>query len=403
MSTQADLLSRLIKYVSNDRQRHVENFLTEVLVAFLNRLAKTQAHLHREFIFHVLLAQCPNVAELTILRKQIAYGRCGWRTQEFIPWRNSRKIADLVLFGERGRPLMLVENKVNARVAVINDAPSTKEQEEKVNQLHVYGRWLNRHNRNGALVLLTHAENEPPDFHTGDYGVNIRATAFWVTVTEWLSRTRRRIHDPIAAYLSSQLDTFLETEGIVAMQVQDIKRPQALFTKRAELIGNSDRDMLVAAEDALFESMKAAREALTDIDLEWTAPKYNWGALLCWAGSPANNNIEFGFGFTHGSNEAWCPKRTPAQLIPFAYVLAHQGHPYKSLPKKLAKWGIAVPADPEYPHWFKSCSTEQLFKADGFNKQFAKWVAGTVRQAKTIVDSVAEEDKRQSKKQTKKI
>ena len=65
---------------------------------------------------------------------------------------------------------MVVESKVNAPIGVLPSDQDEGEEEdrEKVNQLHVYGKWLCAKIRRAHYLLLTICREDPPNFRDGD-------------------------------------------------------------------------------------------------------------------------------------------------------------------------------------------------------------------------------------------
>lgn len=104
-----DLFSRLIKNRSTDRQRHVENFLSELLREFLNRLAVSNPASHLAFVRDTLLADCSGDAGDVTKQLSRAVRSLEWQSQYPI---TQRRKPDLVLLvGSKQRPLLIVKTR----------------------------------------------------------------------------------------------------------------------------------------------------------------------------------------------------------------------------------------------------------------------------------------------------
>ena len=208
------LFSRLFWY--RERQGHApyENMLSELLVALLERMPRSQMS---DFVIDNFL---PVPAVDQWRHSSQAWRRIEWLTE--VSMTHGR--ADIVLLAE-GVPVLIVENKVNSGlrthrrpgVEQIEDQAETSngkidgileepddEVEEIRTQLHTYAEWLalkcndpTTHGWPGALVLLTHSCPQPVDFSIGPstaYAINWRRTCQWNKVAAWLFRISESGH-----------------------------------------------------------------------------------------------------------------------------------------------------------------------------------------------------------------
>lgn len=179
-----NLYSRLFRCQSRGDRSNLENFLTEILCDYLNRLEADQP---LSFVRNVLLfglheerveawaSNCANVV-----------GEAVWRSQHPISWEGTTKYPDLMYF-YGGKPLVLVEVKIWAQFT----QRTTLNQENETltfGQLQDYGNWLNSVNPSGAMILLSHGTQAPRDFLAADsiYGIPNRNIASWQRVYNWL-------------------------------------------------------------------------------------------------------------------------------------------------------------------------------------------------------------------------
>lgn len=389
--SEEDLFSRLIKHRTT-RQRHVENFLTEILAEFLNRLGAKHRDLHREFILKLLLANCERPTQILRFKAQIAT-HIVWKSQHPVDWGGQVKWADLVLLVGR-RPLMVVESKVNAPIGVLPSDQDEGEEEdrEKVNQLHVYGKWLCRKNPQGALVFLTYAAEDPPNFRDGDYGVKTRSICRWVRVTEWLSRKSARINDPVVKYLSEQIGAFLKRESISQMEKKDVELLGKFFNQRIKLddLDEQNNSRLDNGEKALFEVAGATKKKLAG-----EKPTYEYGALLCSRSVSGAEGFRLKWGFTSGNNENWFAADEKPGLVACAIIVFDVGEGTglsSKLGKKLSQWGTKTVHDDNYPCWYKIVSASTLLNDQkGFSRAFEEWTFREIMKAEKLLLAAAKQ------------
>lgn len=191
-----NLYSRLLKYQSAPRRSNLENFLSEALCDFLNRLDRDD---RRVFLEGLLGLTC-----LENVPKHVRF-----ETQVSIPSMFGIKYPDIVGFSE-GVPVIVIENKVDAGFT----RSSIESEEGKIvdmGQLEVYGTWLHNNVPNSPLILLTRGTQPPDDFlDTGKaygYGTCNRLCVTWQGVFDQL-----KYHQE--APLTSDLRNFLQQERL---------------------------------------------------------------------------------------------------------------------------------------------------------------------------------------------
>ena len=412
MSAQEDLFSRLVKHRFSERQRHVENFLSEILREFLNSLVRANARLHRLFVKELLLADCAGPTERLVRQIATARGQLDWKSQYSISSGQRRGQLDLVLFNTRsGLPLLVVEDKVNASPGVAAGESDDDDEEEdneasenkKLDQLPFYGRWLQLRNRAGGLVYLTYATKRLPDFDQIGHGVRICGVALWVRIAEWLSTTGTTIKAPLALYLGKQLRAFLEGEGILQMEPDDVKLLERFFRSRAKLVGNKNR--LEAAEAILVEALKKAKRELTTNELEWKMPRYHWGALVCSGELSKEPLIRLDYGFTSDTNGAWI-SAGKGGLVALVAVVVDSPETFDRLSMQLKQWGTEVPQDEadDWPFWYASCSVEELRRSHhGFTQAFVEWVRSKTTSARELVRAAMRNNRPRLKRRAKSL
>lgn len=200
------LYSRLLKYQSTNVKSNLENFLTEMLCDYLNRITENEL---LSFMKEVLFF---NNSKSWIDNQFITNQEIIWKTQYSINWQGTIKYPDLICLCNK-KPCLLVENKIGAQ---FTQRILTNEQNEKISvgQLQDYGTWLNSINQNGAMVLLTNFTDPPNDFlqPTSNYGVRTRNVIGWQQVYDWLRNLRKNSNNVLC--ITNDFISFLEEQGM---------------------------------------------------------------------------------------------------------------------------------------------------------------------------------------------
>lgn len=199
------LYGRLFRYRERPNSAPLENFLTEALADLLNRMPRAEAMEAVERLF--LQSAESRTAWRAFLAKNLDT-EFTWSTQVDLDVGGRPFRPDLALEAS-GAPVMIVENKITARLAKhraaiaggedgaahTNDTDSAGNGR---NQLQTYGKGLadlcdSAAEWKGALVFLTYACAPPADFADGNvaaYGVPWQSVTHWPAVWRWLNALR---------------------------------------------------------------------------------------------------------------------------------------------------------------------------------------------------------------------
>jgi hypothetical protein len=405
-----DLFSCLFR--SQFRGR-LEDFLTEGLVALLNRLTKAQ---QRKFVIDLLLAERTESSDLRDFEQLLKPATPLWKSQHPVGLKGKRGKPDIVLFDvSKGKkdphPLMVVESKINAAFTKRGGAADEKEIEAEtppddegletgasgaaLSQLEFYGHWLKSIEPRGALVLLTY-KREQEGFlekkNTKKFGVALRARGLWITLSEWISEENLMLSDPVVTFLRDQLKEFLNNEGISGMTKNDTALLNRYLSKRKE-IDKDGTGRLDAAERALEEIMT---DAAKNPKLGGRESKYENGALLSDKSlkekkkSFDNEEISLRFGFISCPNKSWGVDGPPG-LQACTIVFLREGTPAElaeDINKKLKSWGKKG-SDGVYTWWVRTKEVSNFLTAhSGFDAAFVNWADGELKEAEKRLRAV---------------
>ena len=184
------IYKRLLKYQESDIRSNLENYLTEVLCDYLNRLSNVDI---KSFIRGIVFHQCKNTCIESFFKVHPFDGKkqnIEWKTQYSINVSGTIKYPDLLGFINK-KPAILVEVKIDAGFTerIHQDVLGN---EVITPQLKDYGNWLNYKNPDGVLVLLSHLTTPPDDYleTTGNYGVKLRNYIKWQQIYNWLKEQK---------------------------------------------------------------------------------------------------------------------------------------------------------------------------------------------------------------------
>ncbi len=187
MDIEVSLYNRLLKYQGTDTRSNLENFSTEILCDFLNRVSMETTDL---FLRHVVFSGMEDSVYSSFKDNHETNDeniKFNWRTQYAISISGTAKFPDLIGFVDH-KPAILIEVKIGAGFT------HRKHYSENgglvyIPQLIDYGNWLNRSNANAILVLLSHSTSPPEDFLISKekkYGIELRNHVTWNQVYRWL-------------------------------------------------------------------------------------------------------------------------------------------------------------------------------------------------------------------------
>lgn len=203
-----NLYSRLLKYQSSKNRSNLENYLTEMLCDYLNRLSEEDFHL---FVKYVLFFDKSEIDYNDWKDQHKELHDIIWRTQYHIELGETYKCPDLICFGDR-RPIFLIEAKIGAGFTQRN-VKSDDDKEISIDQLKDYGNWLSSVNEHSGLILLTHSTSAPPDFldSMSDYGVSFRNVISWQRIYNYLSQLLSKDNNLCT---TKDFINFLEEQGM---------------------------------------------------------------------------------------------------------------------------------------------------------------------------------------------
>ncbi len=171
----ASLFGRLFRYRERSGRAPLEDYLSECLAEFFNRLP------HEGKLALVLRVLLPKGYEAQWAAQVMNLTNIRIETQYPIP--NGR--LDLIVLAD-GHPIVAIENKISAPVAQRPDGRD---------QLSAYGHWLKQKVDQGSsgfgvICLLTHTTNPPADFteENSYYGVVPKLTR-WSAIADELRNT----------------------------------------------------------------------------------------------------------------------------------------------------------------------------------------------------------------------
>jgi hypothetical protein len=178
MPERLSLYSRLLKYQESEDRSNLENYLTEMLCDFLNRLSSDET---KDFACQVLFHLSDLCYFSDWIEKLNLESELCWDTQVTVEVDGEMRRPDLICW-QRSLPVILIESKIDAGFT------------EK--QLISYDKWLNEKNPEAVLVLLRKNTEAPEGFLThnacdvcsssGGYFIPKRNCIHWQQVYDWL-------------------------------------------------------------------------------------------------------------------------------------------------------------------------------------------------------------------------
>jgi hypothetical protein len=188
------LFTRLFSYTPRGDREPLENFLTECLCYFLERLTALDRASLDQFVTEVLCG--PKIP--SALRDRISSARrLRWKTQQSIRCAGKLGYLDISLSADDDL-ILVVENKVTAEFTTHLIPAAAGEiggghEDEICDQLELYEKHLRSRGVSAGLVLLTHRRQAPIWFLTGQGPENANGLVFrhvcrWAEVHGWLAR-----------------------------------------------------------------------------------------------------------------------------------------------------------------------------------------------------------------------
>lgn len=187
------IYSQLLKYQSRENRSNDENYLTEILCDYLNRLSAEDS---KEFVKTIVFygQEITNYNEFVLQNNYDSEKELiTWKTQFSIAIDQTTKFPDLVGF-IRNLPVIIIEVKIGAgftyRIHNDNDG-----NEVSTPQLIDYGKWLNEQNPHGVLLLLSYSTTPPINFliNNNIYGIQQKNYVTWQHIYNWLKQIEQSI------------------------------------------------------------------------------------------------------------------------------------------------------------------------------------------------------------------
>ena len=207
------IYSRLYRYRQREDRSPLENFLTEAIADYFNRMSPAA---QKDFLSALLLppkvrSRWENMREVAALRADTQRGA------------GNAGIIDLVI-SNKGEPIIAIENKISAPIRKSSEAEAADDVKNR-NQLSSYGHWLKSNAPDQwpcVVVLLSHATPAPADFVAASqaYG-SIPHTIRWAQVATHIrqglySNLYCGADQDLTSTLGRELLIFLEENGMAS-------------------------------------------------------------------------------------------------------------------------------------------------------------------------------------------
>lgn len=386
------LYSRLFRYRQREKRAPLEDYLSEALADFLNRLSKAAMI---DFVINVALAKVLTTSKTGWKLIAEKTKQFEWRTQYSI--KDSRGVSrrlDICLFGD-GKPLLIIENKIYAEISQHpNDAtnPATIDQEQVYdrNQLSEYGSWLKMHTRvpkSAALVLLTHRTPPPQDYFEdpfSHYGVITRSVCKWHEIAQWLLTLSKSANETLRIF-ARELAGFLEDKSMSTkpLRSRDIAAAESFLESHERIATLFDE-----IKQAII--MKAKALGINYVNRpNWIPPTYESGSHMVWdwimlPPDQAKQNSDWWLGwgiqYAEGSDDHEWRNTKPA--LPngdrLFFALSRDGNeafPEKEIPSELRNKGWARVIDDG--DWIAASPLYPMFEAsDTAAEVVSQWILG---------------------------
>jgi hypothetical protein len=399
------VLTRLLKYTSRDGHSPVENFLTECLYCFLERLSAVDRTSLERFIVEVL---CGSEVPLA-LRGRISGARSlTWTTQQAIFCDGERGYLDLCLTADSDI-ILVVENKIGAaftahQISSNPDGTNGDSKRAACDQLTFYENYLRSKTKAATcLVLLTHMREAPKGFlrargREDPDGAVSRRVCRWAEVHRWLVQWRlsHPMQDSDSAFLTTmaqELSKFLEDHemDISELNCNDLNVMKAFYAQdvprkmRALLVSVRSSILALPALVTPYGGASTIFDTTNQIVWDWTycfEEDLKW--FVCWgiAGAgrygPMSYDIEF-----DEPLQAFVVIGTDDREIPV---------PHERL-ESLERSGWRTHELPVSRNLrlVKSVPPSVLFELDeNLNRAFEGWTSRTVEEALTILQTAHE-------------
>lgn len=217
------IYANLFTYRPRPSRKPLEDFLSEALADLLNRLTYDE---HVAFVTDVLLDGQAR-RDWSSFMEGRHRAKLLWTTQVSMSRGQGTVFMDMLLLVD-DQEMLVIESKVHAGYqmhAPEEPAVEAEAQDEEVNQMETYGRWLGQRCLArmptkgqawpGALVLLTHRTGPPIGFEAGRYGVGHVGVCRWREVQVW-AKALPTMAGGVAGSLAAEFAEFLDGQGMGA-------------------------------------------------------------------------------------------------------------------------------------------------------------------------------------------
>lgn len=311
------IYKKLLKYQSTKDRSNLENYSTEILCDFLNRLSeKDSFKFIRDVIF--LEKRSSNFEKFILKHKNLKGNyEIVWQTQYSIVISETIKYPDLVGF-INNKPAIIIEVKINAGFT-----SRTHEDKEgniiQISQLVDYGNWLNNSNEYGVLVLLSHLTPPPFDFlaEGKKYGVAERSYITWGRIFHWLNKLQ-------GCFLSNDFKEYLleSNMAIESPKREDFSIIEMIISGSGKKIGDMMTFIRTELEKKNHKNMSWGKEK-NILNSELYAVEYDQKMLWSWVilDTSEYSFIAWGICFPDGS-DAWSWSKLISDLPtePFVFI-----------------------------------------------------------------------------------
>jgi hypothetical protein len=402
-----DLYSRLFKYAPLPHRTPLENFLTESLCDFLERMTAVDRKAVECFILDVLLGSHAPLP----FQQQIANakGFC-WETQKQISFRGEKGCIDICLLADK-QITLVVENKVTARFTEHRLSEGADEEEDsdehpKRTQLDFYDEWLSEKYPRAALALLTHVTNAPLSFlsaQAAQAGTEPTRNVFhwvcrWAAVQRWLAEGRYHTATDISSnsqqvfldMLAGEFREFLEQHN---MKKTEIKGPDLdlLVTLLSQDIWNKMRDLMESVRELVWASLSSHYEQPRYFPetKAWKETEILWDWAYCYE-KDLRWYIGWGLSGKHGLRHLDIGFGTELQ----AFVVITSDDEGREIPSTNEEiqgsqqigWSVREPTPRNRLRLIKDVPARVLLtEPDGFNRAFERWTESAAKEAVNIL------------------
>jgi hypothetical protein len=393
------LYSRLLKYAPQASRTQLENFMTESLCDWLDRVTALDRNSAETFVVQCLAGSRVPLA----FKERLTTARnLSWKTQHSFYFDDSRGYLDLCLFADK-EIILVIENKIAAGFTTHAMSPDDEEAENtdsREGQLNYYSRWLAKKYAGAALILLTHLTDAPPDFLSKENDkVEAEPTPVfhricrWARVYEWLAEWRElaakhsdsKPEGTFLHLLTNEFLELLEQENMNATPIEndDLELLNAYFSQD---VGKKVRDLMVSVRTLvlplLVDAYGKPRGVFPQAEA-WGETQILWDWAYCH-----EKNLQWyvGWGLSGRHGLRHFEIEFPAPLQAFVMVTNDDGGariPVATEDIQICEsdgWLVHESRTIDQLILVKSVSMQDLGgESESFNQVFERWTVGAVK------------------------